>query len=102
MPKRARSHLNVMREALAMMRVRSRQLMMDTRNPERDFWWHLANDWEGKIISYETHNKLAKVHPQLGRKVLLPGNNTAPYYMSKSIIRMLKPYVSDLDTSDDN
>lgn len=92
MVRRSRSHLNVMREALRLMRMRHGQLHLKTRHPERTFWWHMANEWESKILTYESWNRKTGVHPQLGYKILLPGNETPYYHMSKSIIRMLKPY----------
>ncbi len=88
---RSRSHLSVMREALRLMRMRSRQLTTKTHHPERSLWFYMAQEWEGKIFHYESHNRLTKKHPELGYKLLLPGK-TSYYYMSKSIIRMLKPY----------
>lgn len=91
-----------MREALALMRLRSKQLQLKTRHPERSFWWHMANEWEAKIWQYEAHNRLAKNHPQIDRKILLPGNCTPYYYMSRDIIRMLSPHVSGVDTRHDD
>lgn len=95
--RRSRSHLNVMREALRLMRMRSDQLLLKTRDPERSFWWHMAQQWESRILDYESYNSRAQKHPQLGYKLLLPGDGTPYYYMSKSIIRMLKPYEVEED-----
>lgn len=95
--RRSRSHLNVMREALRLMHMRSDQLRLKTRDPERSLWWYMAQEWESKILNYESYNARVSKHPQLGYKLLLPGSGTPYYYMSKSIIRMLKPYEKEED-----
>lgn len=95
---RSRSHLRVMREALRLMRIRSRQLATKTHHPERSLWFYMAQEWEGKILHYESYNRITKKHPSLGYKILLPGK-TSYYYMSNSIIRMLKPYEKEENES---
>lgn len=89
--RRSRSHLNVMREALRLMEMRQRQLITQTHHPERSLWFYMAQEWQSKIWHYESYNRITKKHPTLGYKLLLPGK-TSYYYMSNSIIRMLRPY----------